>query len=106
MIRFLFRFVGVLCLAAAFILIVYDGTKSIAGNNLYITSVRTLWELINASSLAQLKPAIEGYAKGMLWDPVMVTFLTAPSWSVLGILGIVLVLLGRKKKPLIGYARP
>jgi hypothetical protein len=106
MIRFLLRFVGVLCLAAAFILIVYDGTKSIAGNSLYITSVRALWELFNAASLAQLKPTIEGYAQGVLWDPVMVGFLAAPSWSVLGILGVLLVLLGRKKKPLIGYARP
>ena len=106
MIRFLFRFIGVLCLAAAFILVIYDGTKSIAGNNLYLTSVRALWELINAGSLAQLKPQIQSYANGVLWDPVMVSLLAAPSWSVLGIFGIIFVLLGRKKKPLIGYARP
>jgi hypothetical protein len=106
MIRFLFRFIGVLCLAAAFILVIYDGTKSIAGNNLYLTSVRALWDLINAGSLAQLKPLIQPYANGVLWDPVMLIFLAAPSWSVFGGLGIVLVLLGRKKKPLIGYARP
>jgi hypothetical protein len=106
MIRFLFRFIGVLCLAAAFILVIYDGTKSIAGNNLYLTSVRALWELINAGSLAQLKPQIQSYANGVLWDPVMLSLLAAPSWSVLGILGIIFVLLGRKKKPLIGYARP
>lgn len=106
MIRFLFRFIGVLCLAAAFILVIYDGTKSIAGNHLYFTSVRALWDLINAGSLAQLKPQIQSYANGVLWDPVMLTFLAAPSWSVLGILGIIFVLIGRKKKPLIGYARP
>jgi hypothetical protein len=106
MIRFLFRFIGVLCLAAAFILVIYDGTKSIAGNHLYLTSVRALWDLINAGSLAQLKPQIQSYANGVLWDPVMLTFLAAPSWSVLGILGIIFVLIGRKKKPLIGYARP
>jgi hypothetical protein len=106
MIRFLFRFIGVLCLAAAFILVIYDGTKSIAGNRLYLTSVQALWELINAGSLAQLKPQIQAYAGGFLWDPLMVTLLAAPAWAALGILGIVLVLLGRKKKPLIGYARP
>jgi hypothetical protein len=31
--------------------------------------------------------------------------LTSPTWLVLGVLGIVLLLLGRRKKPLIGYAR-
>ncbi len=106
MIRFLFRFIGLICLAAAFILVIYDGTKSIAGSNLYITSVRALWDTINAASLANLKPVIVPYAHGMLWDPVMLTFLAAPSWAVLGFLGMVFVLLGRKKRPLIGYARP
>jgi hypothetical protein len=106
MIRFLFRFFGLLCLAAGFILLIYDGTKSIAGNRLFLTSVRTLWELINAGSLEKIKPMIESYSGGFLWDPLMVTFLAAPSWSVLGGFGVVFLLLGRKKKPLIGYARP
>jgi sulfite exporter TauE/SafE len=106
MIRFLLRFIGLICLAAGFILLIYDGTKSIAGNVVFLTSVRTLWELINAGSLAKLKPMIEPYAGGLLWDPVMVAFLAAPSWSLLGVLGILFLLLGRKKKPLIGYARP
>jgi hypothetical protein len=106
MIRFLFRLVGLVCLAAAFILVIYDGTKSIAGNNLFLTSVRTLWDLINAGSLARLKPLLVPYANGYLWDPLMVGFLSTPSWVVLGGVGIILLLLGRKKKPLIGYARP
>lgn len=106
MIRFLLRFFGLICLAAGFILLIYDGTKSIAGNRLFLTSVRALWELINSASLAKLEPMIRSYAGGLLWDPLMVTFLSAPSWSVLGILGILFLLLGRKKKPLIGYARP
>ncbi len=105
MIRFLFRFIGLLCLAGAFILVIYDGMKSIAGTNLYFTSVRTLWELINTASLAKLKPLIESYAGGILWDPGMIAILAAPSWSLLGLFGILLILLGRRKKPLIGYAR-
>jgi hypothetical protein len=105
MIRFLFRFIGLISLAAAFILVIYDGMKSIAGSNVFLTSVRTLWELINAGSLAKLKPLIDPYAGGFLWDPVMVAILAAPSWSLLGGFGILLLLLGRRKKPLIGYAR-
>ena len=38
MIRFLFRFIGLFCLAAAFVLVIYDGTKSIAGNQLFLTN--------------------------------------------------------------------
>ena len=106
MIRFLFRFVGLICLAAGFILLIYDGTKSIAGNMVFLTSVRTLWELINAGSLAKLKPMIEPYAGGFLWDPLMVAILAAPSWSLLGAFGIMFLVLGRRRKPLIGYARP
>ena len=105
MIRFLFRFLGLICLAAAFILVIYDGMKSIAGNRLFLTSVRTVWELINAASLDKLKPLLIPYAGGVLWDPGMVTFLSAPSWAALGVVGIICLLLGRKKKPLIGYER-
>jgi hypothetical protein len=82
MIRFLLRFIGLICLAGGFILLIYDGTKSIAGNMVFLTDVRTLWELVNPASLAKLKPIIEPYAGGFLWDPLMVAFLAAPSWSV------------------------
>ena len=105
MIRFLFRTIGLICLAGAFILVIYDGTKSIAGNQVFITSVRALWDAINAASLQSLKPLIEGKIGPFAWDPVFVFFLSAPSWGVLGVLGIILILMGRKKKPLIGYAR-
>ena len=105
MIRFLFRLIGLFCLAASFILVIYDGTKSIAANQLYLTSVSALWELINAGSLAVLKPLLSPYANGILWDPVALAVLAAPAWALLGILGILLILMGRRKKPLIGYAR-
>ena len=105
MIRFLLRFLGLLYLAAAFILVIYDGMKSIVDSRISITTVRTLWELVNAGSLAKLKPLIEPYACGLLWDPAMVSLLAAPSWSLLGLFGILFILVGRKKKPLIGYAR-
>jgi hypothetical protein len=36
---------------------------------------------------------------------VTVSFLGAPVWLVLAILASLLMILGRKKKPLIGYAR-
>jgi len=50
-------------------------------------------------------PAIERHVAVWLWDPVVLGILTAPAWLVFGILGAILMLIGRKKKPLIGYAR-
>jgi len=105
MIRFLFRFLGLICLAAAFILVIYDGAQSIVDSRLALTSARALWERIDAGSLAKLKPLIEPYAGGVLWDPVMLFVLAAPSWSVLGLFGVLFILVGRRKKPLIGYER-
>lgn len=105
MIRFLVRSVGFFCLAGAFLLVIYDGTKSIAGNAIFFTTVRSLWDTVNASSLQTLRPLIEGKFGHFAWDPVFVSFLNTPSWAALGIVGIVLILLGRKKRPLIGYAR-
>jgi hypothetical protein len=104
MIRFLLRFVGLLLLALAFIFLVYDGTKSIADQRLYVTKVAEVWSTFHESSLAQIKPALQGLAP-WLWDPVVMNVLNAPICLVLVIAGMILVLLGRKRRPLIGYAR-
>jgi hypothetical protein len=105
MIRFLFRSLGLLFLAAAFVFIVYDGDKSIAADALVYTKVSEIWILLHAASLQQLQPLIEKNATPWLWDPVAVTVLNAPALVPLGIVGAILVLLGRRKKPLIGYSR-
>jgi len=104
MIRFLLRFLGLLCLALGFIFLVYDGTKSIADQRVYISKVSDAWAIVHEGSLAQLQPALQRIMP-TLWDPVAVTTLDAPVALVLVVLGALLLLFGRKKKPLIGYAR-
>ena len=104
MIRFVFRFVGLLCLALGFIILVHDGTKSIADQRWFITKVSDLWITFHEASLTGLRPALEGVA-GVLWDPILVNVLNAPSWAALLGVGAILILVGRKPKPLIGFAR-
>jgi hypothetical protein len=104
MIRFVFRFLGLVCLALGFIFFVYDGAKSIVDQRIYVTRVSDVWVSVHETSLAQLRPMVERLA-AWLWDPVVQGVLNAPSWLVLAVLGTILILLGRKKRPLIGYAR-
>jgi hypothetical protein len=106
MIRFVLRFVGLVSLALGFIFLVHDGTKSIADQRMYFSSVEATWENTHQSSLVALQPAVERLAGTWAWQGVIKPyFLAQPVSLVLAILGAILILLGRKKKPLIGYAR-
>ena len=104
MIRFLFRFLGLLCLALGFIFLVYDGTRSIADQTWHIIKLSDVWAILHETSLPLVQPTLERIAP-VLWDPMAVTVLDAPAWLVLVVVGAFLMLIGRKKRPLIGYAR-
>jgi hypothetical protein len=106
MIRFVLRFVGLLLLALGFIFLVHDGTKSIADQAVYVSSVGATWSNVHQSSLTALQPMVERLAGPWAWRGVVQPyFLDQPVSLVIGIFGAILILLGRKKKPLIGYAR-
>lgn len=105
MIRFLLRTLGLLFLAAAFLFLVYDGTRSIAANFIMYTKADEVWSLVHAASLQQFQPWIEQHAPQWVWDPALPAILRAPAAAVLTVPGAVLILLGRRKKPLIGYGR-
>jgi hypothetical protein len=105
MIRFLLRFFGLWILAAGFIFLIYDGAKSIADQTMFITRVNDVWFAIHQDSLRLLQPMLEQSAAAWLWDPTLKTLVEQPAWLILGILGALLIVIGRKKKPLIGYSR-
>jgi hypothetical protein len=106
MIRFVFRFFGLLCLALAFILLVYDGTQMIANRAWAATSVGKIWYAIDQSSLPLFQAAIERHVSVWLWQAVLQPyFLEQPAWLILAVLGLIFSWLGRKEKPVIGYAR-
>ncbi len=105
MIRSLLRSIGVIFLAAGFILVMYDGARSIADSRLYIYKLGQLWTDVHATSLQSAQVKVQESLPAAVWDPVVTTVLDQPSWVIFGAIGIVLILLGRKRKPLIGYAR-
>jgi hypothetical protein len=106
MIRFALRFLGLVTLAAAFVFFVYDGVRFIANQKLEFTSVGEAWTSVHQNSLIMLQAAVEHRGADWLWPSLIQPYLLRqPAWLVLLIVGAILVLLGRRKKPLIGYAR-
>jgi hypothetical protein len=108
MIRFVFRFVGLWILAAGFVALVRDGTYAIAANALDVTKLGKLgddWNNIHGASLESLKALAERYVGPSVWEIASAYVLGAPTWVVLGVIGSIFILIGRKKKPLIGYGR-
>ena len=104
MIRFVLRFIGLCLLATAFVLFVYDGTKSIANQQFVYSKVVETWAMIDQNSLNFVQAWLKQKAP-WAWDPYLQKGFDLPTWVVLTVVAAILILLGRKKKPLIGYAR-
>jgi hypothetical protein len=105
MIRFILRFVGLLLLALAFVLVIADGIKSIADRMFFVRSVARFWDDLHSSSLTAMRAAVESHVSPGIWALAVQPVLDQPAALVFGILGAVLIVVGRKKRPLIGYAR-
>jgi len=105
MIRFVFRFVGMLLLALAFIFVVYDGIRWISDGLLLVTKTDYVWNTVNDGSLQAFQALVEKRAGPEVWKLGVTPILELPAAAVACILGVILIVIGRKKKPLIGYIR-
>ena len=104
MIRGFFRLVGLLLLAGGFIFMVYDGARWVADQTLRFTRVGQFWNDVHQSSQRAFQVWVEHTAP-WLWTSVVKVILEQPVFAVMGVLGILLMLVFRPRKPLIGYSR-
>ena len=99
MIRFLLRFAGLWLFAIALVAAVIDGAKTIAAAELVLTPLGLAWSQLAPVSLIQTQFAIEEHlGQPWLWDVIAEWVLSAPVWLVFGILGLLLMLLGRRRQ--------
>ena len=99
MVRFVLRFLGLVVLTLGFLVLVHDGTKSIADQTVYITKVGPAWEYIHQNSLKALEPIVERLAGTWSWNNVVQPyFLDQPAALVVAIVGGLLILLGQTKR--------
>ena len=92
--RFIIRLIGVILFAAAFVILVIDGTRSIAGNALYLSSLAESVRLIWPTGVETTEDTLRALWVG-LWDPVGAWLFERPAFAVLGVAGLLLMLIGR-----------
>jgi hypothetical protein len=96
--RLLLRIVGTLLIACAVILIIIDGTRSLAANALVFTPLQATWTQINPQSLATVKDFLGSRLFGPLLEITVTFVLDLPGWAVLGVPGILLAWAGRSRR--------
>lgn len=104
MIRGFFRLIGLLLLAGGFFFMVYDGARWVADQTLRFTRFGQFWNDIHQASQSAFRTWVESKAP-WLWTSVIRLVLDQPVFAVLGLLGILLMILFRPRKRLIGYSR-
>ena len=96
--RLVLRVVGTLLIAFAVILIIIDGTRSLAANGLVFTPLETTWESMHAASLAAVRDFLGTRLFGPVLDPVVTAILSFPGWAVIGVPGLLLAWAGRSRR--------
>jgi hypothetical protein len=96
----LFRLLGVWLLLLAMVATVIDATKSLAsGGTWIVTPMIEQWRDLSPLTLEAAKQSVETNVGPVLWDPIITSILTAPTWIIFGVLGFGLYWLGRKRRP-------
>lgn len=96
--RIALRIIGTWLIGLALVLLVIDGTKSLAANAVAVTSLGDIWNQIHAQSLETVREFFRSRFFADLLDQALDVLLTYPAFAVIGIPGIVLALLGRRPR--------
>jgi hypothetical protein len=94
--RLILRIAGTWLIGLALVLLVVDGTKSLAANALVFTALADLWAQVHAPSLEGVHAFFDSRFFADLLDAALDAILSYPAFAVFGIPGIVLAILGRK----------
>jgi len=87
--RWLFRAIGLFCLAGAFAAAVLDGARSIADQKLALTPLGVTLATAFPAKFPLL-PALVAKVHPLLWDPVLLSVLYVPTSIDLAVVGLVL----------------
>jgi hypothetical protein len=96
--RLLLRLLGTWLLGMALILLIIDGTRSLAANAIIMTSLGDTWMGLHAESLVEAKRFLASRFFGPLLETAVTVVLGLPGWVVLGVPGAFIAWLGRTRR--------
>jgi hypothetical protein len=102
-VKFLARSLGLLLIAAGFMGLVIDGTRSIVNNALSFASLGKMISAVSPGGMASLEGGIAQRGYPWLWDPIATYVLQMPASIVAFLIGALLLWLGQRSMEPIGY---
>lgn len=96
--RLLLRVLGTLLIAVALILVIIDGTKSLAASGFVYTPLEAVWTQVHAQSLAAIREFLGSRLFGPALETVVTWIVGLPAWGVIGVPGILLAWAGRSRR--------
>jgi hypothetical protein len=103
MLRFLARVLGLVLVAASFVGLVIDGTRSIANGAVTFTPLGKLAFALFPQTFPLIEPTVTRNVHPWLWDPVLLNLFLVPAAVAGFVLGILLLWLGQRPPEPIGY---
>lgn len=96
--RLLFRLIGTWLLGIALILLIIDGTRSLAQSGLVMTPLGETWGQLHQASLGEMQTFLSSRFFGPVLQPVVNSLLGLPGWIVFAVPGALLAFMGRTRR--------
>lgn len=91
------RGLALFSLALALITAVLDLTRTIADTVWTYTSMGVSWSKFSIGTLEKSQAFVTQYLHPLVWDPIIVYILQAPTWAVFALLWLILTLITRSR---------
>ncbi|HQZ11930.1 MAG TPA: hypothetical protein PK286_03510 [Devosia sp.] len=96
--RLILRILGTWLLGIALILLIIDGTRSLAHSGLVMTPLALTWSQIHEPSLIEAQNFLSSRFFGPVIAPIVGVILSLPGWLVFAVPGGLLAWMGRTRR--------
>lgn len=92
------RITGLTCLAAAVVLLVLDLSLAMLNSSWQTISLARLIAMMSPGGLIGLQNFVQNDVSSLLWNGIILPFISLPVWLTLMILAVVLIATGRSRE--------